>query len=137
MKVAQGVCLVALLPTMAGAAGLQKFDGAWRVTVDCAEASDGARGYHWSFPVQVRGSVMRGQRGTPGAINSATISGRIGPDGAALLSVSGRTGDPDYSVGRVAAGYPFHFTATAHFDERSGSGKRNELRPCDLSFVKE
>ncbi len=137
MKVALGALILALLPGVASAAGSQKFDGVWNVTLDCAEAPDGAKGYHWTFPAQVRNGVMRGQRGTPGANSSGTISGQIKPDGAAQLSVSGRTGDPDYSVGRVAPGYPFHFTVTAHFDERSGSGKRNELRACDLSFTKQ
>lgn len=127
----------ALIASTSAVAASSPFDGTWNVSVQCAQAADGAEAYNWSFPAQVRNGFMRGQRGAPGGINSSSISGQIKPDGSALLAVSGRTGRPEYSVGRVAPGHPFHFTVTAHFDARSGSGKRNELRPCNLAFSKE
>src|SRR5580692_9868584 len=142
MRIRKFDCLLAaavgaaLLATGSEAAlgAAQPFDGGWTVAISCAEAADGAKAYEWRFPAEVRGGMLQGRYGEPGAINWATISGRIGANGGALLQVKGATGAPDYSVGRVKPGNPIHYTVNAHFDERSGSGKRNELRPCDLTF---
>jgi hypothetical protein len=106
------------------------------VSIACAQASDGGKAYDWIFSAVVSGGLLQGQRGDPWGTNSTTINGRIRPDGSALLKVYGKTGDSEYSVDRVKPGYPYHFTVTAHFDERAGAGKRNELRPCDATFTK-
>lgn len=120
----------------AGAIAAQPFDGNWDVVVYCARAPDGAGAYRWHFQVQVRDGSLLGQYNQPGANASGTLSGQIQPDGNALLKMAGRTGRTEYTVGHVQPGTPFHYTATAHFEARSGSGQRNELRSCSLSFTK-
>jgi hypothetical protein len=47
------------------------------------------------------------------------------------------TGDAVYSVGGIKAGSPYVYTIDAPFEHRRGTGKRNELRPCTLTFAKQ
>jgi hypothetical protein len=114
----------------------QPFEGKWIVDIVCADAPDGARGYKWLFTAQVQDGALLGQYHQPGTVPSGTLSGKIQPDGDALLSMTGLTGNPNASVGQVDRGTPFHYTATAHFDGDHGTGKRNESRVCTLNFLK-
>ncbi len=116
------------------AAAAQSFDGTWTVGVACGTAPDGAHGYQWTFTAEVRDGALTGQYNTPGSIPSGTLTGRIRPDGDAFLVMRGLTGDPRATVGGVPRGTPFHFTANAHFAGNAGTGTRNELRQCSLSF---
>ena len=121
----------------APASAAQPFDGSWQVVIDCAPTPDGARPYRWRFEAQVREGSLLGQFHEPGTNSSGTLSGIIRPNGDALLRMNGNTGSPQYSVGQVAVGTPFHYTVTAHFAATSGSGQRNELRQCDLTFTRD
>jgi hypothetical protein len=112
------------------------FDGSWSVVVACAQAPDGAKAYRWNFTAQVRDGSFLGQYNQPGNIPSGTLSGQIQPSGNAHLTMDGLTGDPDYSLSRVHAGTPIHYTATAQFTARSGTGTRDQARHCDLAFSK-
>jgi hypothetical protein len=127
---------LASVTTPAPAAAAQPFDGSWQVVIDCTPTPDGARGYRWRFDAQVRDGSLLGQFHEPGTNASGTLSGIIRPNGDALLRMNGNTGSPQYSVGQVAVGTPFHYTVTAHFAATSGSGQRNELRQCDLTFTR-
>lgn len=118
-------------------AGVQDFDGAWAVTIVCAKAPDGALGYTWAFSADVHNGALLGRYGAPGAVSSGTLSGQINSSGDAVLSVHGLTGNNRYNVGHVNQGTPFHYTANVHFDRAHGTGKRNELRECQLNFVKQ
>jgi hypothetical protein len=112
------------------------FDGSWSVVVACAQAPDGAKAYRWNFTARVRDGSFMGQYNQPGNIPSGTLSGQIQPTGNAHLTMDGLTGDPDYSLSRVHAGTPIHYTATAQFTARSGTGTRDQARHCDLAFSK-
>jgi hypothetical protein len=112
------------------------FDGAWSVVVACSQAPDGAKAYRWQFTAQVRDGSLLGQYNHPGSIPSGTLRGQIEPTGLAHMTIEGLTGDPDYSLSRVHAGSPIHYTATAQFTARSGTGIRDQSRHCDLSFSK-
>ncbi|MBV9812469.1 MAG: hypothetical protein JO326_06945 [Acetobacteraceae bacterium] len=112
------------------------FDGFWMVDVSCAMGRDGAAPYRWHFPAEVRGGAVRGQRGQPGQPNSSTLAGRIAPNGDAQITNDGLTGPPEYSVGRVAPGYPFHHDVVAHFAGRAGSGIAHGVRDCTYAFAK-
>jgi hypothetical protein len=112
------------------------FDGDWNVVIVCANAPDGARGYTWQFPAQVRDGLLSGQFHQPGAIPSGTLSGQIQSNGDAFLKMVGLTGSPEHVLGHLPSGMPFGYTVTAHFAGGSGSGKRNELRSCMLTFSK-
>jgi hypothetical protein len=100
-----------LVPATAMSSG--PFDGSWSVVVACAQAPDGAKAYRWNFTAQVRDGSFLGQYNQPGKIPSGTLSGQIQPTGNAHLTMDGLTGDPDYSLSRVHAGTPIHYTATA------------------------
>ena len=109
------------------------FDGIWTVEVDCPSVGD-VEGYDWRFPAEVSSGFLSGLYRS--ATNSAMghITGRIRPDGAALLTMFGRTGPEQRAVGHERSGTPFRYTVDAHFDARGGSGKRNEQRACALTF---
>lgn len=127
---------LALAPSERGrAAGAGPFDGTWNVEVECPSAGN-IEGYDWRFPAQVSAGALTGSYRS--ATNSAMgrLSGRIRPDGSAVLTMVGRTGPEPFAFGHVRAGTPFHYTASAHFDGRSGSGRRNEQRPCALTFTR-
>jgi hypothetical protein len=125
---------LALVPAPAWSSG--PFDGSWNVIVACAVAPDGAKGYTWQFAAQVRDGSLIGQYNQPGNIPSGTLSGQIQPTGEAHLTMNGLTGEPDYSLSRVRAGSPIHYTATAQFTARAGTGRRDQARSCDLTFSK-
>ena len=125
---------LALVPGTALSTG--PFDGSWSVVVACAQAPDGAKAYRWNFTAQVRDGSFLGQYNQPGSIPSGTLSGQIQPTGNAHLTMDGLTGDPDYNLRRVHAGTPIHYTATAQFTARSGTGTRDQARHRDLAFSK-
>jgi hypothetical protein len=118
---------------LAAAAG--PFDGMWNVEVDCPDVGD-VRGYNWRFSAQVSGGVLAGhyQSSTNSAMGN--LSGRIRPDGQALLTLVGRTGPEEMALYHKRPGTPFRYTANVHFDANSGSGTRNGPRACALSFTK-
>jgi hypothetical protein len=125
---------LALLPARPGLAA-QAFDGAWNVEVDCPDVGD-VRGYNWRFQTQVTSGVVTGSYHSPTNEAMGELSGRIRPDGEALLTLVGRTGPVPMSIGHVLPGTPFRYTANVRFDARSGFGKRNERRACTLTFTK-
>jgi hypothetical protein len=112
------------------------FDGGWNVTVNCPTEGD-VDGYVWQFPARVQNGRLSGKYVNPrDPENYGVLSGAIGAGGDATLTMTGKTGVPAYSVRHVAKHSPIHYTASAHFDTTSGSGKRVEQRSCDLSFAK-
>jgi hypothetical protein len=117
------------------AAGAGPFDGMWNVEVDCPDVGD-VRGYNWRFSAQVSGGVLAGhyQSSTNSAMGN--LSGRIRPDGQALLTLVGRTGPEEVALYHKRPGTPFRYTANVHFDAHAGSGTRNGPRACALSFTK-
>jgi hypothetical protein len=131
-----GLLSLGLLTARPGpAASAGAFDGTWTAEADCSNVGD-AKGYNWRFPVQVTSGALTGSYHSPTNEAMGNLSGRIRPDGEALLTLVGRTGPVDVSVGHVRPGTPFRYTANVRFDAHSGFGKRNELRPCTLTFTR-
>ena len=128
------VFAVVVLTAAAAQAQTNAFDGTWSARIVCAIAPDGAAGYQLDFAAQVRNGAVDGRYSNPRDGATALLTGQIQPDGSALLKVDGTTGRTEYTVGRVQPGTPYHYTANARFAGRSGSGTRNELRRCDLTF---
>ena len=89
---------LALTPVERALADAGPFDGMWTVEVDCSSVGD-VEGYNWRFPAEVSSGFMSGFYRS--ATNSAMghITGRIRPDGGALLSMFGRTGPEQRAVG--------------------------------------
>ena len=122
-------------PASVGSGG--RFDGKWNVTVDCPKHTDGTFAFTIELVAQVRDGVLRGERGTEGTPNWFRLQGVIEPDGSAKLDAKGLTGDPKYSVGGVGQGTPYAWSATARFDGSRATGRRTQLRSCDLTFTKQ
>ena len=113
-----------------------RFDGAWNVTIKCSGTPDGALGYTMEFVAQVKDGVLRGDMGTEGSPGSLSIEGPIQPDGTAIFFAHGRTGDAKYSVKSAAKGSQYAYSVPARFEGSSGTGRRTDIRPCDLHFAK-
>lgn len=111
-----------------------RFDGTWNVAIVCPLHTDGALGYTHKFQARVQDGVLRGQRGLEGSPGFLTLSGRINPDGSALLEAYGLTGDPKFAVDRAKDGTPYSFHVTASFEGTHGTGSRVEARVCTLTF---
>lgn len=122
------------LQALASPAGAGGFDGTWLTTIVCADVPNGVRGYRLEFQSEVRGGRVTGQHGEPGKNGSAALSGRIEADGSAALHVRGLTADPRFS-GPYRPGTPYNYDVVdARFNERTGSGRRVAVRPCELNF---
>jgi hypothetical protein len=115
----------------------RRFNGTWEVRLVCSVTSDGALGYTYVFPATVSDGHLHGQYGTQGQANSVTYDGTIQPDGRAIISANGLTGDPLHNVGRVPNGVPYGYHFTAQFEGTHGHGKKTEIRPCDVDIVRQ
>ena len=128
----------ALAPPAAGntgARGKTPFDGNWEVTVTCADVGK-TRGYSRVLSATVTDGFLRADDRDTGKKNWLAIDGAIPASGKTTLSARGLTGSSDFTVGGSAAGSPYSYTIDAQFDRSRGSGKRNEVRPSKLDFVK-
>src|ERR1039458_3581695 len=126
-----------LLPSVAGAAEPQRFDGMWQTTVSCAAARD-ALGYSFRFVSTVKDGVLHGLHGTADEPGSLQIDGKIAVDGVSKLYANGRTGSKEYVPGRdTPRGTEYGYNIDAKFEESTGSGTRIEGRPCTLQFEKQ
>jgi uncharacterized metal-binding protein len=128
--------LALAMPVAPGGAGARtkEFDGKWDVTVKCMNAS-GALAYMRNLTATVTDGVLHGEDQSNGRPLLA-IDGEIPAGGKATLNAHGFTGDSAFSVGKVKRGSPYAYTIDAQFERDHGTGKRNELRPCDLMFAK-
>ena len=117
-------------------AGGARYDGAWSVAVACAP-SEGASSYKVELDAQVKDGFLRGEKGVEGTPGWLRLQGAIQPDGSATLDAKGTTGDPKYNIKGVAQGLPYAYHVAANFDPNRGTGRRLELRPCDLRFAKQ
>ncbi len=118
-----------------GSAG--SFDGMWNVTVECAKHPDGASGYVINLVAEVKDGVLHGGRGADGAADSFRLQGNIQPDGTARLDAKGVTGDPKYLLKGGRPGMPYAYDVVARFEGSRGTGRRVQLRACQLTFVKQ
>ena len=121
----------------AGAQGRSAFDGTWLVIVTCTAERGGAAGYTLRFLAAVSGGILHGETGVRGQAASLSLDGPIQPDGNAMLSAKGMTGNPDYTIGRLSPATPYAYHLQARFEGGHGTGKRMETRPCDAIFTKQ
>jgi hypothetical protein len=87
-------------------------------------------------PGTVEDGVLRGETSKERVPNWISMDGQIGPNGKATLIVHRRTNDPKYVVGQSKPGSPYVSTVSAQFNGSTETGKRVELRPCTVNFVK-
>jgi TIR domain len=117
------------------AAASKNFDGAWQTEWTCPNLGQ-YPGYTFQFTGQVKDGAYHGVKGVKGEPSSMVLDGKIEPDGQAGFSGEIIVGSSLVGLG-AARGTPSDFHALAHFDQRSGNGKRIEGRPCSLTFMKQ
>lgn len=94
------------------------------------------RGYSRPLSATVTDGVLHAEDKDTNKANWLTIDGTIPPGGKTTLSARGLTGDSSFSVDGSKAGSSYSYSIDARFEGARGSGKRNELRPCKVDFVK-
>lgn len=129
--------LACLMAGTVAAQGHTSFDGTWSVILTCTAAQDGAAGYTLRFAASVKGGLLHGETGVRGQAASLSLDGQIQPDGTALLSARGMTGNPDYTVGRLTPATPYSYHLQSRFAGAHGTGARLEVRRCDAVFSKQ
>lgn len=130
-------CLLLLGAAPALAQAPSRFDGTWDVTLICADLPDGVRGYTWRFVATVQdGRLVADNVATQAGGGQIHLEGPIRRDGSARLRAEGTVGNPNNAARRAASGSSFRYTVEAQFDERSGTGRRMQTRPCDFTFAK-
>ena len=137
-----GLCLAAIAvlfaphapsPAQAQTAA-QHFDGKWQTTLSC-EPSRGALGFSYRFDSVVKEGHFRGLHGTEGQPSYLLVEGDIAPDGSATLYAKGMTGSKEYVPGRdTQPGTDFGYYVKAQFEDRKGTGTRQEGRACSYEF---
>lgn len=115
-----------------------KFDGLWSVTLDAQDYKDSvtgavAKGYHIYFAATVKNGVLHAEYNLSGHFE---ISGKIEPDGNAILHLAGTTGPRQYSINNVPPGTPYGYDIAAQFKGNRGTGKRISPRAGTLEFIK-
>jgi Caspase domain len=115
-----------------------RFDGTWLAGWECPRSTtDGTPGVTGQFIAEVKDGRFRGQFGEVGKPASMTFNGSINPDGTALISGLGLTGDPKFLVGHPPAGSPQQIIVDAKFENLRGSGtQRGNGRICNYVFDK-
>jgi TolB-like protein len=111
------------------------FDGVWEVFIDCASVGP-AQAYQVRLPAQVQDGVLHGLYGTEGIPPFFTLDGKILANGSAVLTVSGLAGDPKYNLNRAMKGSRIYYHIAASFAGAKGSGRRMEMRSCEVSFLR-
>lgn len=111
------------------------YDGEWDVVIACTPVGK-VESYSYSLAGVVNDGVFHAELGTAGNPGRLVIDGRIGLDGKATLVAKGLTGSPKATLNNQKSGSPYGYTISAKFEEYSGTGKRNENRPCDVTFAK-
>ena len=138
LLVAALLCLPAAGRAQATAA--YPYDGRWTASLVCEDARPQGslvKGYTWQFPAVISNGVLEAQFGRPDANGSGHISGPVQADGSAELRVEGRTGEPDYTVGKVMPGSKFSYRLRGRFEGDGAVLDRVELRPCRATFVRQ
>ena len=114
------------------------FDGSWLVRINCPKTADGkTQGYTRQLVARVDNGALHGEDGTKGRPLWMVLDGAIQSNGTAWMKVHGLTGSARSTLGALAEGSPFSYTVTGQFSGRTGTGKRDEGRECDLTFVKQ
>jgi len=126
---------VALAPPAGARVGGKSYDGNWEVTISCPDLGK-TRGYTRFLSGTVADGVLRAEDKQSGKTNWLTVEGTIPAGGKTTLNARGVTGDSAFTVGGGAAGTSYSYTIDAQFEPTRGSGKRNELRPCKVDFVR-
>jgi len=116
------------------------FDGRWAVSLTCEDVQDKralVKGYTFNFFADIRDGKLMAQYGQSGLPSSLTMAGVVQRDGNVEITVNGRTGNPEYTVGRVQPSTPYSYRMRGKLTDTSGKATRIELRPCEATFFRQ
>ncbi len=123
---------------VAAAAGTETspFDGTWSVTLTCPphNEDEDAKGYTHRFPAELKAGAIEGTHATEGEPGWHFLSGPIGKDGSASLTLQGIVSNSAYSVNHAHRGKPYVYRVRAKFEPTSGVGQRIGKRKCEFQF---
>jgi hypothetical protein len=130
--------MVALAAPSAPARDLdvRRFDGIWQTTVVCEGIPPDVQGWSAKFAGTIKNGAFHGQKGIEGRPGWGSLDGMIEPDGIAVLSWKGITGDAKYSLGHVPPRSEVIFSAAGRFEGPHGSAIRVEGRTCNFDFAR-
>jgi TolB-like protein len=114
----------------------RRFDGAWNISIACTPRQ-GVNGYVIHINAEVKDGVLHGQYGTDSVAPCLTLEGKINPDGSAMLSAKGLTGDPQVTLNNIKKGTPYSYHIESSFSDYRGTGNRIEQRVCNVVFIKQ
>ena len=124
-----------------GATGAsRRFDGTWNVIIDCPEAHGRhLRLFTNEFVAQVKDGVLRGERGHRRRPELAPAPGRHPTRRQCEARREGPHGRPEiHRQGRAQQGSPYAGRRCRPISRaRAGRVAALQLRPCDLTFVKQ
>ena len=111
------------------------YDGRWLTRVSCPTFGR-AQSYSMELSAEVKDGAYHARVGTLSEPGSLVIDGKIVSDGTSALLAKGSVGSTATSGG-TAVGTPYLYHVIAQFEHSRGAGKRIEVRPCNLTFVKQ
>jgi hypothetical protein len=117
-----------LLAAPAAAQTTARFDGSWDVAATCS--AEGGLGYTLRFNGQIRGGQFSGEYGGAPETGRLKLDGPVAPDGSATLRGDGEPPRDTRRNGRRSE----RWVVEAQFVGGHGTGRRTELRRCDLTF---
>lgn len=127
------ITLVGLCTTPAWAQSVSpRFDGSWSTQLSC-DAVGSAAGYINHLTLTIRNGQITGSY-VGGNGSQMRYSGKVEPNGSALIMVDGRSESPKHAIDNAAPGARISFQLAVQFSDRNGSGKRTAGRPCTVSM---
>ena len=132
------LCAAGFALPLGAAAQATKFDGAWKVSVNCPGRTDieGAKGYTVKFSAEVANGQFRGVYGTEGEPGWIQLQGPIGADGTATLKAEGLVNNTEVAGRNSSQGKVYNYLVKAQFEADAGTGQRLTGRTCDFKFLR-
>ncbi len=85
----------------------------------------------------MKDGVLHGEKGTEKQPGWLEINGEIPPNGRTQLYADGLVGASEFAVGGRPAGTEYEYHIGATFDDKQGTEKGVEGRPCNVAFARE
>jgi hypothetical protein len=112
----------------------RRFDGTWIGTLTCKSTPSGLPGFSFEIVGNVSNGVFHSQRGPEGKPGSQTFDGTIVPDGSAVISQTGLSGDSKKDPFHRPLGTGFHSVYIGSFDGSHGQLTRPDRASCTIDF---
>jgi uncharacterized caspase-like protein len=125
-----------------GTSNKAQLSGRWLTTLTCPAFSD-ARGYTLHFVATIENGHFHAARGVIGQPDTFIWDGDIDPNGRAMITQAGYTGDSVYALRHVASGTFVQFPYAVQFNANQANGSRVEDgsngkgRPCSFTALRQ